>query len=311
MKKILITGGNGFLGQRLILKLKKNKNYKLIFFSKKKYNLFNLNKIRKLFSDNKNIYCVIHLASDHGGLYYNIKNQGTIYYKNIIMNSHLMHFSMLNEVKKFISAGTVDSYPKNIKFPLIESDIWNGYPESTSAPYAFSKKMMLVQGDAYKKQFKFNHLQLLFMNLYGPGDDFENKSCHVIPAIINKIALAKKNKKKSIKLFGTGNQMREFLYVDDAADAIIKSINYSSVLNRINIGTGKTVTIKKLGNTIKKIMKFNGKILWDKKAESGIFKKNFSISLAKNKLKFSHKVNLEKGLIKTINWYHEKNKTSI
>ncbi len=196
MKKILITGGSGFLGQRLVFKLKTNKKYKLIIPSRKKYNLFNYNKIKKLFSDIKNIYCVIHLASDHGGLYYNIQNQGSIYYNNIIMNSHLMHFAMLNNVRKFISAGTVDSYAKNVKFPLKEKDIWNGYPEGTSAPYAFSKKMMLVQGDAYKKQFNFNHLQLLFMNLYGPGDDFEEKSCHVIPAIINKIASAKKKKKK-------------------------------------------------------------------------------------------------------------------
>ncbi len=307
MKKILITGGNGFLGKRLVDKLKKNKKYKLFYPSKKQYNLFNYNKIKKLFSEIKNIYCIIHLASDHGGLYYNIKNQGSIYYNNIIMNSHLMHLAMLNNVKKFISAGTIDSYPKSAKFPLKEQDIWNGYPESTSAPYAFTKKMMLVQGDAYKKQFNFKHLQLLFMNLYGPGDDFNNESCHVIPAIINKINYAKKNKKKFIKLFGSGNQLREFLYVDDAANAIIKSINCSLDYNRLNIGTGKPITIKVLSNKIKKIMKFNGNIVWNKNTESGIHKKNFNVSFAKNKLRFFDKVNLDEGLIKTVKWYYEKN----
>lgn len=311
MKKILITGGTGFLGKSLVNKLKKLNKYKIISPSKKKYNLFFLNKVTKLFSDFKNIYCVIHLASDHGGLYYNIKNQGTIYYNNIIMNSHLMHLSMQNGVKKFISAGTIDSYPKKASFPLKETDIWEGYPEPTSAPYAFTKKMMLVQGDAYKNQFNFNHLQLLFMNLYGPGDDFNPKSCHVIPAIINKIALAKKNKKKYIKLFGTGNQMREFLYVDDAADAIIKSINHPNSTNRINVGTGKPVTIKELTSIIKRIMKFNGKTIWDKNIESGINKKHFHVSLAKNKLKFFNKINLQNGLTETIDWYYEKNKTRI
>ena len=309
-KKILITGGNGFLGKSLIKNLIKNKNYEIFCPSRKEYNLFYYENIKKLFLKIKNIHCVIHLASDHGGLYYNIKNQGSIYYNNIIMNSHLMHLAMLYKVKKFISAGTIDSYPKKAKFPLIENCIWDGYPETTSAPYAFTKKMMLVQGDAYKKQFKFNHLQLLFMNLYGPNDDFNEKSCHVIPAIINKIALAKKNNKKYIKLFGTGKQMREFLYVDDAADALIKCINYPNKINRINIGTGKSVTINFLANTIKKIMRFDGKIRWDKDIESGIHKKNFNINFAKKNLKFSNKTNLSNGLKKTINWYYEKNKTS-
>ena len=304
-KKILITGGKGFLGQALTQRLKKK--YKVFSVGKQDYDLLNLNNVKKLFKDIKNIYCIIHLASDHGGLYYNIKNQGSIYYNNIILNSHLMHHAMLNGVKKFISAGTVDSYPKNANFPLSEKNIWEGYPEPTSAPYAFSKKMMLVQGEAYKQQFNFNHLQLLFMNLYGPNDDFNLNSCHVIPAIIKKIYLSKKKCQKFIKLFGSGEQKREFLYISDAAKALERAIPYNGRQNKINIGTGKVTTIKNLAYKIKKIMNYKGEILWQKNIESGIYKKNFNIKLSKKELNLKNFVDLNTGLKKTIKWFYEKN----
>lgn len=304
-KKILITGGNGFLGKALIRKLKDYKNFQLIYPKKNEFNFFNLNDVKKIFKKYKNISYVVHLASDHGGLYYNIKNQGSIYYNNIIMNSHLMHLSMENKVKKFISAGTIDSYPKKAKFPLSENDFWDGYPEETSSAYAFSKKMMVVQGDAYKKQFNFKHIQLLFMNLYGPNDNFTESDCHVIPAIINKINFSIKKKNKSIKLFGNGKQKREFLYVDDAANSIIKTLNYNGSVNKINIGTSKPVTIKFLANEIKKLMNYDGMIKWNSKTETGIYKKNFNINLAKKILKFEPNTKLKDGLLKTISWYNE------
>jgi GDP-L-fucose synthase len=309
-KKILITGGHGFLGSVLINKIKKKK-YTLIYPNRKHYNLFNPSDVKKIFIENKNIHTVVHLASDHGGLYYNIKNAGSIYYHNVIMNTHLMHYSIINGVKKFISAGTVDSYPKKAKFPLKENDFWNGYPEPTSAAYSFSKKMMVVQGNAYKQKYKFHHTSLLFMNLYGPKDNFNQNDCHVIPAIINKIFYAKKKNKKKINLFGSGNQKREFLYIEDAAIALLKAINLPIKSDIINIGTGKVITIKKLADTIKKIMNFNGNICWNSKVNSGIFKKNFSTTISKKCLKFYPKFTLETGLKKTISWYTKELKSKI
>jgi len=306
-KKIFITGGHGFLGKQVYLKLKKSGYNNIIRPTKKKCNLILEKDIIKIFKENKNIDTVIHLASVHGGLYYNINNKGSIYYKNILMNTKLMHYAMLNNVKKFISAGTVDCYPKKTPFPLKEKFIWDGYPEETSAPYAFSKKMMIVQGQAYKEQFKFNHKHLLFMNLYGPGDNFDIKNSHVIPAIIKKIYLAKKNKKKHITLFGSGNQKREFLFITDAAIAIVKSVKRNTQSPLINIGTGKAYDIKFIAKTIAKLMSYRGKIIWDTKINSGILKKNFNINKAKKELKFLPKIKIEEGLKKTIIFFRKKN----
>ena len=249
----------------------------------------------------------MHLASVHGGLYFNINNAGSIYYQNILMNTKLMHYAMLNNVKKFISAGTVDCYPKKTNFPLKEKFIWDGYPEETSAAYAFSKKMMIVQGQAYKKQFKFNSKHLLLMNLYGPGDNFNLKNSHVIPAIIKKIHLAKKNKKKNIILFGSGNQKREFLYITDAAEAIAQAIKQKTNTSLLNIGTGKAYTIKFIAKTVADLMDYKGKITWDTKTNSGIMKKNFNIDIAKKELNFFTKIKIKDGLKKTVQWFKENN----
>ena len=305
-KKILITGGSGFLGSSLIHKLKNNfKNIKLIVPRSKDYDLTIERDVKKLFKKFKKIDYVIHLASSHGGLYFNIKNSGSIYYTNTLINSYLMHYSMLSKVKKFVCAGTVDSYPKKITPPWSENDLWNGFPEETSSAYAFSKKMMIVQGQAYRKQFNFNVINLLFMNLYGPKDNFDLKQSHVIPAIIKKIYSAKKSGKKFIELFGTGNQKREFLYVDDASDSIILALKKYNSEVPLNIGTGKTHSIKEVAKKLINIIYPEIKIKWKKKEETGIKVKKFNVNRAKKKIGFYHKTSLDSGFIKTVEWFNK------
>ena len=305
-KSILITGSNGFLGSHLVKILKKQyKNQiKLITPNSKAYDLTNPKNIQRLFLKYKKIDFVVHLASAHGGLYYNINNPATIYYKNILMNTHLMHLSMISGVKNMLCAGTVDAYPKKISLPWQEKDFWDGYPEPTSSAYAFSKKMMIVQGEAYKKQYNFNTTHLLFMNLYGPRDNYNLKESHVIPAILQKIKLAKKKKKNFITLFGSGNQEREFLFVEDAAEAIVLSLKNYKTNFPLNIGTGKSYKIKVVAKKILKILNLkNLKIKRNKKKETGIKIKRFNINRAKKIIGYKSSTSLDKGLQKTIKWF--------
>ncbi len=223
------------------------------------------------------------------------------------MNTHLMHLSMISGVKNMLCAGTVDSYPKKIPIPWKEKNYWDGFPEPTSSAYAFSKKMMVVQGEAYKKQYNFNTTHLLFMNLYGPRDNYNLKESHVIPAILQKIKLAKKKKKNFITLFGSGNQEREFLFIEDAAKAIILSLKNYKISDPINIGTGKTYKIKVVAEKILKILELkNFKIKWDQKKETGIKIKKFNINRAKKLIGYKPTTSLDEGLKKTIKWFLKK-----
>lgn len=310
-KTVLVTGGSGFLGSNIVNLLEKKDCRCIIVPRSKDYDLTKEDNVSKLFED-YNIDIVIHSAAIHGGIHFNIRNRGDIYFKNIIMNTFLMEYARRHNIKKFASIGTVDSYPKNASIPLKEENVWDGYPESTSAPYAFSKKMMLVQGDSYREQYGFNAIHLLLINLYGPGDEFDPEKCHVIPALIQNIDKTIETKKDEITVWGDGSQRREFLHVSDAARAIILATEYYNEGEPVNIGTGKDISIKEVVSLVASIMGFNKEIVWDTSKPSGCPRKNFNVSKAKAKFGFTATEKFEDGLRETIDWYknHIKKKAS-
>ena len=301
-KKVLVTGGTGFLGSNIVKILKKNNCKQIIIPRSKKYDLTKECGVNRLFKEYQ-IDIVIHSAAIHGGIDFNIKNKGEIYYKNILMNTFLMEYARRNKIGKFVSIGTVDAYPKYAKIPFKEEYIWDGYPEPTSAAYAFSKKMLLVQGKAYREQYNFNAIHLLLMNLYGPGDEFDPKKCHVIPALIQRIDKAIESKTNEIIVWGDGSQRREFLHVEDAANAIVLAAEYYGGSEPINVGTGKDISIKEIVDLIVSIMGFKGKIKWDHSKPVGNLRKCFDISKAKMKFNFIAKKDFNIELKNTIDWY--------
>lgn len=301
-KNVLVTGGSGFLGSNIVTKLKKKNCKNIIIPRSKDYDLTKEDNVRNLFDD-YNIDIVIHSAAIHGGIHFNINNRGYIYYKNIMMNSLLIEYSRKFSVEKFVSIGTVDSYPKNSPIPLKEENLWDGYPEPTSAPYAFSKKMMIVHGNAYRQQYNFNAIHLMLINLYGAGDEFDPEKCHFIPALIQRIDKSMKVGNDKVVVWGDGSQRREFLHVSDAARAIVLATEFYDESEPVNVGTGKDVSIKKVVSLITKIMHYNKEIFWDVTKPSGYHRKNFNVDKAKIKFDFSVSKNFEDGLRETINWY--------
>lgn len=221
------------------------------------------------------------------------------------MGTQLIEQSRLYKVEKFVAIGTICSYPKFAPVPFKESDIWDGYPEETNAPYGLAKKMMLVQSEAYREQYGFNSIFLLPVNLYGPSDNFDLETSHVIPAIIRKCMDAIKNGDKSITLWGTGNVTREFIFVSDAAEGIVLSTEKYDESNPVNIGSGIEITIKELANTIKQLTGFNGEIIWDHSKPDGQPRRKLDTQLAESKFGFVAQTDLNTGLKETIKWYIE------
>ena len=232
-----------------------------------------------------------------------IENPADVFYDNILMGTQLIHEAKEAKVEKFIALGTVCSYPKFASIPFSEEEIWNGYPEETNAAYGLSKKMMLVQSQAYRQQFGFNSISLITTNLYGPRDDFDPLTSHVIPGIISKIHNAKKNSSNSITLWGDGTPTRDFLYVEDAARGIILAAEKYDDFTPINLGTEEEISIKKLSEIISELMSFNGKITWDTSKPNGQPRRCVSNKKAQEKLNFKPEISLTEGLRRTIEWY--------
>jgi len=301
-KKVVVTGGAGFLGSFVVEKLKE-RNPKDIFVPRsKEYDLREKEAIIRMYEDAKPDI-VIHLAATVGGIGANRKNPGKFFYDNAIMGIQLMEYARRYEVKKFVAIGTVCSYPKYTPVPFKEEDLWNGYPEETNAPYGLAKKMLLVQSQAYRQQYGFNSIFLIPVNLYGPRDNFDLETSHVIPAIIRKCIEAREKGEDKIVVWGDGSPTREFLYVEDAARAIILATEKYNESEPVNIGAGFEISIKGLVNLIAKLTGFKGKIIWDTTRPNGQPRRRLDVSKAKEKFGFEAKVGLEEGLRRTIRWY--------
>lgn len=303
--KVLVTGGHGFLGKYLLKKLEKRECKQIIAPSieecdlKKEENISNLYKTAK--PD-----LVIHLAAAVGGIGANIKYPATYFYDNLIMGVQLIEQARRFNIDKFVAIGTICAYPKFTPVPFKEDDLWSGYPEETNAPYGLAKKMLLVQAQAYRKQYGFNCIYLLPVNMYGVGDNFNPEVSHVIPALIKKCVDAKEKGENSITVWGTGKASREFLYVEDGAEGILLASEKYNKPDPVNIGAGFEITIKDLVALIIKLTGFKGKINWDASKPDGQPRRCLDASKAKEEFGFEAKVKFEEGLKQTIDWYLEK-----
>ena len=300
-KKVLVTGGNGFLGSHIVNELK-NLNVKDVFApASKDYDLRNRTDCKKVLKD---IDVVFHLASTSGGIMFMKERPAEAFYDNIMMGVNIIHEAKESNVEKLITVGTISSYPKFASIPFNEKNIWDGYPDETNASYGMAKKMLLVQSQAYRKQFGFSSIVLFPTNLYGPKDHFDPMSATVIPALINKISTAKEQNSESISLWGDGNTTRDFLYVKDAVRGLITAAEKYDEVSPINLGSDQEITIKELANLISDIIDFKGKIKWDTSKPNGQPRRKVSNKLAEEKLGFKAEITLEQGLRKTIEWYN-------
>jgi GDP-L-fucose synthase len=302
-KLITVTGGNGFLGKHLVRKLREDRGCPNVLVADlPEYDLRDINHIRRMFDDQKP-EIVIHLAAVVGGIGANQAEPGRFFYDNAIMGIQLIHEAYLHRIEKLVLIGTVCSYPKNAPVPFKEEDLWNGYPEETNAPYGLAKKMLIVQSQAYRKQYGFNSIVLLPTNLYGPGDNFDPASGHVIPALIRKFDEAKKAGADQVTVWGTGKASREFLYVEDAAEGIILATEKYDNSEPVNLGSACETKIKDLVEIIARLTGFAGRIEWDATKPDGQPRRKLDTTRAERDFRFKSIRRFEDGLKETINWY--------
>lgn len=303
-QRFVVTGGSGFLGKVLTRKMQERGANDIFVPQIEDYNLVDPADIDRMLADS-NPDVIIHLAAHVGGIGANSEKPAEFFYDNLMMGVQLMHKAWQTGVKKFIAIGTVCAYPKFTPVPFKEDDIWNGYPEETNAPYGLAKKMLLVQSQAYREQYGFNSIFLLPVNLYGPGDNFNLRSSHVIPALIRKCIEAEEKGIKEIEVWGDGSPTREFLYVEDAAEGILLATEFFNESLPVNLGSGREISIKDLAEKIALLSGFNGKLIWNTDKPNGQPRRGLDTTRAIEKFGFKAKMTFDEGLANTIAWYRD------
>ena len=303
--RILITGGAGFLGSFVVEKLKARGYRDLIIPRRKDYDLTREADVHRLYIDAKPAV-VMHLAAEVGGIGANRDNPGRFFFANMAMGLHLIEHARQQGVKKFVQVGTICAYPKFTPVPFKEADLWNGYPEETNAPYGVAKKALLVMCQSYRQQYGLNAIYLLPVNLFGPRDNFDLHSSHVIPALIRKCVEARRRGDKSVPAWGTGSASREFLYVEDCADGLIASLEKYDSPDPMNLGSGREISIKALTELVARLSGFEGSLVWDPSKPDGQPRRCLDVSRASKEIGWTASTTLEEGLKRTIAWYEQR-----
>ncbi len=307
-KRVIVTGGAGFLGSVVVDKLQQRGAADICVPRSSQYDLRDVNAIRRLLHDTTDrwgepVDMVIHMAANVGGIGANRAHPAEFFYNNLMMGVQLLHESWRVGVPKFVAIGTICAYPKYAPIPFQEDELWNGYPEETNAPYGLAKKMMLVQSQTYREQYGYNSIFLLPVNLYGPGDNFDLDSSHVIPALIRKCLEAQVQGDNQMTAWGDGSPTREFLYVEEAAEAILLASERYNSSEPVNLGSSEEISIKRLLETIARLTNFGGEIIWDTSKPNGQPRRKLDVSRAKASFGFESKIPFETGLRQTIAWY--------
>lgn len=300
---MVVAGGAGFLGSVVVTQLRARGCPTIIVPRSGDYDLVEMSAVKRLYDDAAPDL-VIHLAARVGGIGANQANAGKFFYDNLMMGTQLMEMGRRRGLKKFVALATICAYPKFTPVPFTEDDLWIGYPEETNAPYGLAKKMLLVQSQAYRQQYGFNSIVLFPVNLYGPGDNFDLNTSHVIPALIRKCFEAKEEQRAEIVLWGDGSATREFLFVEDAAEGILRAAEFYNESYPVNLGTGEEITIRSLASMIAAEIGFTGRIEWDTSKPNGQPRRCLDVNRAKQFFGFQARHSLREGLKKTIQWFH-------
>jgi GDP-L-fucose synthase len=304
-ERVVVTGGAGFLGSFLVDALERREPAAVFAPRSKEYDLVDGAAVRRLYEDMQPTL-VIHLAATVGGIGANMREPGRFFYENLMMGVQMMEFGRQYGLKKFVAVGTVCAYPKFAPVPFSEVDLWNGYPEETNAPYGLAKKMLLVQSQAYRAQYDFNSIFLLPVNLYGPRDNFDLETSHVIPALVRKCTEARMTGKPEITVWGSGTPTREFLYVEDAAEAIVLASERYNKSEPVNLGSGREISIRDLVTVIARETGFTGRLVWDTSRPDGQPRRRLDTSRAEREFGFRASTSFEDGLRRTVAWYRDR-----